>query len=254
MNVADLAHHIDARFPFSAAAPWDPVGIQIGWPDKPAGSVAVCHEVTDAVATRAERDRIDTIVTYHPLLFTPTQRLVAAPSAEGRALRLARNGTSLVVVHTALDAADPGTGNAALTHLGFATSGAFGADDADAAPLGRYAVLDSPVDTAAMLVLLEGRLATPIRVADSGTSIRRLGILPGSGSSFLAEAAEVVDAVVTGDVSHHRASDARARGLTVFDAGHSATERPGIAALYAAVCTEVPTAVHWDDDPTPWER
>ena len=150
--------------------------------------------------------------------------------------------------------AAPGTGDAALVHLGFSTSGSFGTDDADAAPLGRYADLDSEVDTAAMLVLLEGRLATPIRVADAGTPIRRLGILPGSGSSFLEEAAGLVDAVVTGDVSHHQASAALARGLTVFDAGHSATERPGIASLYAAVSAEVPTAVHWDDDPTPWER
>jgi hypothetical protein len=41
--------------------------------------------------------------------------------------------------------------------------------------------------------------------------------------------------------------------LASMDAGHASTERPGVAALYSAVCEEVDSAVHPDDDPTPWE-
>lgn len=67
------------------------------------------------------------------------------------------------------------------------------------------------------------------------------------------EAAQIADVLITGDVSHHSASAAKAHGLMIIDAGHAATERPGIAALYAAVCEEVGEAIHLSDDPTPWE-
>ena len=39
-------------------------------------------------------------------------------------------------------------------------------------------------------------------------------------------------AFVVGEIHHHEILDAAARGLWVLDAGHHATEQPGITALY----------------------
>lgn len=254
MIVADLADILDERLSFDRAPDWDPVGLTIGWPDAPVGRVAVCHEITEVIVDRAERDGLDTVVAYHPLLFTPPASLLAGPTAAGRALRLARIGCSVIVVHTALDMASPGTADAAIEALGLTTSGSFACEAPDTPPFGRWAELGDPLDARELGRLVEGRFGDAARIADAGVPITRVGVLPGSGGSFLDQAHGVVDAVVTGDVSHHRASAARAAGVTVIDIGHSATERAGVESLYAAVREAVPSAEHWKDDPTPWER
>jgi putative NIF3 family GTP cyclohydrolase 1 type 2 len=76
----------------------------------------------------------------------------------------------------------------------------------------------------------------PPRVSgDSDRPLSRIAVVPGSGADFLLTAAGMADAMVTGDVSHHRAVAALDAGLAVVDPGHIATERPGLAALVATV-------------------
>ena len=72
--------------------------------------------------------------------------------------------------------------------------------------------------------------------------------MPGSGSSYIgAAAAAGADVLVTGDVSHHRMVEASDRGLSIIDAGHVATERPGMRRLYDLVAGIVPEAVNLTD-------
>src|SRR5262245_31118911 len=95
--ISDVLAAIAARAPFERAAEWDPVGLSLGDAHAPVRRIAVCHEVTEAVVAELERAPVDLLVTYHPLLFRPTTRLVAGPTPEGRALRLARAGVALAV-------------------------------------------------------------------------------------------------------------------------------------------------------------
>jgi dinuclear metal center YbgI/SA1388 family protein len=111
-TVASIVDALGARAPWAKAAPWDPVGLQIGDPAAPVRTVALCHEVTEDVVDAVEDDPPGLLITYHPLLFRPTARLVAGATPTGRALRLARAGIALVVVHTNLDVADGGCADA----------------------------------------------------------------------------------------------------------------------------------------------
>lgn len=256
MHVADLVDRLDYRFPFEGAAEWDVVGLQIGWPQAELGRVGVCHEVTEAVADACAVDAITTLVSYHPLLFRPSIALVESPTPEGRALRLARLGTSLIVVHTAYDTAMPGTGDALLEALGLDSHGArrWAEEDGqgECSP-GRLVQLTSPMAGDELVSVVSAKLDVAVRSTGADRAIRTIAVLPGSGGSHAMEAAQIADVLITGDVSHHSASAAKAHGLMIIDAGHAATERPGIAALYAAVCEEVGEAIHLSDDPTPWE-
>ncbi len=89
------------------------------------------------------------------------------------------------------------------------------------------------------------------------TEISRVAVVPGSGGDFLSAARALgADAVVTGDVSHHRIVAARDRGLSVVDPGHIPTERPGMGSLVSrvelAVAGEAAVVDLTDADPTPW--
>lgn len=99
-------------------------------------------------------------------------------------------------------------------------------------------------------------LETDVRFAgEAGEEVRRVAVVPGSGSSLIADAATRADVLVTGDVSHHRAREALDRGLAIIDAGHIPSERPGLKALYAAIEARF-DAVHdlAQHDPYPWRK
>jgi dinuclear metal center YbgI/SA1388 family protein len=99
-------------------------------------------------------------------------------------------------------------------------------------------------------------LAVQVRVAgDLARPVVRVAVVPGAGSSLLgAAAATGADVLVTGDVSHHRAREALGLGLAVVDAGHAATERPGMQKLYSLVSEMFTNTIDLTHmDPSPWE-
>lgn len=255
MLVADIHRFLDERFPFADAAEWDPVGLQLGDMDHEAELVAVAHEVTDDVVESALSGGVATIVSYHPLLFDPVTAIVAGRAPSGRALRLLHSGISLLVVHTAMDAAPAGTGDALLTSFGIQTAGSFAeTEDGSDCWIGRFGSLPQPTTASSLAELISKQLVAPVRIAgDPGSMLEVVAAVPGSGSSFIEEAAGLADAYVTGDVSHHGAQSAVDSGLVVLDAGHVPTERPGVESLYDAVRDVAPDAVFITSDPHPWE-
>jgi dinuclear metal center YbgI/SA1388 family protein len=125
-TVSDILRRLDAHAPAASSAAWDPAGLQLGDPTAQVETVAVCHEVTSAVVEAVEAAKPDLVVTYHPLLFHPSNRLVAGRSAQGRAWRLIRAGVSLAVAHTSFDAAPGGTSDALASALGLVDLKPFG--------------------------------------------------------------------------------------------------------------------------------
>ena len=115
MRLTDV---LNSLIPDNKAAGWDPVGIQIGDPAAEVGSIAVCHEVSEEVVDRIVEDPPDAVIAYHPLLFRPVTSLIAGSSPGGRALRMARTGVNLAVVHTAFDVAPGGTADALAAAVG----------------------------------------------------------------------------------------------------------------------------------------
>jgi dinuclear metal center YbgI/SA1388 family protein len=336
------------------------VGLQLGDPEAPARTVALCHDVTEAVVEALEREPVDLLVAYHPLLYRPTRSLVAGRTPAGRALRLARRGIALAVVHTNFDVARGGAADALAealeleeiagfaplhpqdsrklvtfvpaadadrvldaladagggrignyTHCSWRTEGTGtffagpGSDPAvgergalnreaevrlevvvpaareaaavaalraahpyeepafdlyrrrgEAGLLGRIGRAQPGTTLASLAQLVREALGSAaLRVAGAGTrSIERVAVLPGAGAGRLEEAwAARADAVVTGDIDHHRARAALDLGLCLLDPGHAATERPGLSRLLvwvAALGVEMRSFL--DLDPDPW--
>ena len=358
--ISEVLAAIAARAPFERAAEWDSVGLTLGDPRAPARRIAVCHEVTEAVVADVERAPVDLLVTYHPLLFRATTRLVAGPTPEGRALRLVRAGIALAVAHTNFDVAEGGAADALAEALGLDEVEGFGplfgaparklvtfvpggAADAlleslaaaGAGRIGNYShcsfrsegtgtflggegsapvagrrgelarepevrleVVVPPAREAEVVAALlrahpyeepaydlyerrgeahaAGRIGRPAhplalgelveRVADAlgGPALRvagdlerdaaRIAVVPGSGEDFLCAARDAgADVLVSGDLRHHAVRGALDRGLAVIDAGHAATERPGVERLLALVAAQgVETRSALDLDCDPW--
>jgi dinuclear metal center YbgI/SA1388 family protein len=112
----------------------------------------------------------------------------------------------------------------------------------DAGFVGRIGTAPPATTVAGVVERVRSSLGGVVRVAGEPTRpVERLAVVPGSGGGMISAAGDAgADAVVTGDVGHHRARAALDRGIAVIDPGHAATERPGVARLYAAVAALVP--------------
>lgn len=141
--------------------------------------MAVCHEVTDAVVERMQEYPSSLLVAYHPLLFSPTRRVVAGTGPVGRAFRLLKAGVALAIVHTAFDVVPNGTAAALAEALGLAKVRGFGmAEPASSIKVVAY-VPESAVDSVRKAMTDAGGGQIGPR---SGCSFRCDGIV-----SFIAE-------------------------------------------------------------------
>jgi dinuclear metal center YbgI/SA1388 family protein len=122
--------------------------------------------------------------------------------------------------------------------------------------IGRIGILDHPTSLATFSELVSGALTTSVRCSgDRNQTVSRVAVLPGSGSSFMAEAAAAgADVFVSGDLGHHPTRVAQDLGMSTIDAGHAATELPGVAQLLAVTRSLVPEAIDLTDDAIPWKE
>lgn len=109
-SVGDWLDLVDTRWPWTTAADWDVVGLQVGARDWPVRRVLVSLDVTPGVVEEAAAQPDTLVLAHHPLLFRPLERLTP-DSASGRtALAAARAGVAIAAAHTNLDIAADGTG------------------------------------------------------------------------------------------------------------------------------------------------
>ncbi len=153
MQVKDVIAAVDRLAPFDLAEPWDHVGLQVGSPgdelpaagatgDGGAGDsaratpvVLVALEVDDAVLDEARRLGAAVVVSHHPLIFDPLERLSDDSLAGRLALRAAREGVAVIAAHTSLDKARGGIADVVAELLGIEAAAPLAPAAADALKL-----------------------------------------------------------------------------------------------------------------------
>ena len=151
-------------------------------------------------------------------------------------MRLLRAGVNVVVAHTDFDAAPGGAADSLAMAIGLANPTPFGADEDEGVPdIGR--VGDYQGSLADLTDVVTRVLGSPAPRVSGNLSqpVSRVAVIPGSGSDFISQAVPLADALITGDVGHHKAVAALDAGLSVIDPGHIATERPGMTSLVAMI-------------------
>lgn len=108
MLVSDLISLLDGLAPLSLAGPADNCGLLVGASDARVERVLVALEATSEVLDEAETLGCDTLLTHHPVLYTPVRSLVDARPRERLLRRLMQRSMNLLAWHTNLDAAPSG--------------------------------------------------------------------------------------------------------------------------------------------------
>jgi dinuclear metal center YbgI/SA1388 family protein len=235
MKCADLCDRLDDELDTAAYADVDASanGLQVGPGATPVDHVGFAVDAAVETIDRAAEAGADLLVTHHGIVWGGLDRVT------GRSYRriapLVEADLALYVSHLPLDGHRT-LGNAAgvADVLDLDTRAPFGAVGNQY--IGQRGQTPSPQSPAEIRDLLDGALDTrdrPVQVLDFGPStIRDVAVVTGSGADWLEEAAAAeADALVTGEGKGKLYHQAREVGVTVFLAGHYATETFGVRAL-----------------------
>jgi len=213
------------------------------------GKIAASVDASEVVIQRAVEAGVDVLLVHHGLFWDGLRPVT------GRRFRklklLLDHGIALYSVHLPLDG-HAEVGNAALL------AGALGLGALE--PFGEYKGVS---------IGWSGRLAVPkareefaddlaevlggsVRTIEGGeATVAHVGVVTGSGGSFLEDAVDArLDALVTGEASHHTYVDANELGVNVFLGGHYATETFGVKALATHLAERFSLEWAFIDEPT----
>ncbi len=272
MTGQEFIRYLSDLAPLSLAEEWDNVGLLMGNSQRNVQRVLTCLTLTADVAAEAVRERVDLIVTHHPILFRPIQRLTADDSQGRMLLELARAEVLVYSPHTAFDSALTGVNQQLAELFGLTeilplrpTMAAAEelqqpySQSAGGTGTGRFGRLETAVSLEEFARQVRAALNAP-QLAYVGEGARRVatvGCACGAAAEMLRDAWRLgCDVLVTGEARFHACLEARALGIGLIVAGHYQTERPAIENLVFQIKEVFPKIDVWasriESDPVSW--
>jgi len=225
----DIVDLLEEIAPTRLAESWDNPGLQVGSYSQEVERIFMALDPT-LKALRAASDRhAQLLLTHHPLLFSPLSQIEIDVYPGNVVFEAVKNLISVVTAHTNLDVASGGINDILAELLGLRHVAALKKiEDMEGVGLGRIG--DLPETRMLREVAEDIRqifgCETPRWVGQADAYVRRIAIVGGSGGSLASLAAEKgADLLITGDVGHHHAMEARSMGIALMDAGHFNTEK-----------------------------
>ena len=229
MLVQDVFNFVDGLAPYETQDSFDNSGLLLGNPSWEVRGIHVAMDVTSSVIDEAIARGANLIVTHHPVMFSARKRLVETDSEARLICRMIRHEIALIAAHTNLDQAPGGINDVLARTIGLTsiTGEAYV----------RVGELPQPMTAEAFALKAGEALHSVVRLmGDPDRMIRRVAVTSGAGSESVPDALALgADAFLTGEAKHHHALEAVESGMVVLEAGHHATEEPGIFALADAL-------------------
>lgn len=229
LTVQQVYDFINERAPFETQVAYDNSGLLVGHPNNEVTGIHFALDVTNNVIDEAIAHGANLIVTHHPMMFSPIKRLVETDYQARLLCRLIRAGISLISAHTNLDQAAGGVNDVLAQCIGLT--------DIQGEGFVRVGTLPSPMTAGELAASISAALGDVVRVmGDASAQVEKVGMCSGAGADeWPAAAAMGAQAFLTGEAKHHIALEAADRGVVLLEAGHHATEEPGIFALAKAL-------------------
>lgn len=228
MTNRDIYEMINETAPFETCEPWDNSGLLAGSMEGEVNGILCALDISERVVEEAKRLGANLIVSHHPILFGGRKNL-REDDTEGRMLAdLIRSRISVISAHTNLDKSDEGVNKALADRLEIENIHTI--DEQGYVRMGeiREMTLKEFAEKA------EKQLASRVRVyGQADKKIRRVCVCGGAGGEFAKACfAAGADAYVTGEMRYHDCLDLARAGFATLQAGHDASEKFAVDALY----------------------
>ena len=209
--------------------------------------ICAAVDASDVAIEAAVAANAHLLIVHHGLFWEGLRPLTGR--RRRKVARLIQGDLGLYSAHLPLDG-HPEVGNCILLAraLGIEPNGRFASFQGH--NVGWWGELDA--DLSEVIDRAQTLLGGPVRALGTGPArVERIGVVTGSGASFLEEAAQLgLDTLVTGEGAHHTAIDAAELGMNLVLGGHYATETFGVRALAEHLGERFGLEQHFLDVPT----
>lgn len=232
MRCSEIMAALEQLAPAAYACDWDNPGLLAGRKEKEVKKVMIALDATDEVVDLAIEQKVDFLLTHHPLIFRPLKKVNDEDFISRRILRLIQADISYVAMHTNFDCAPGCMADLAADLLDIQNGvplEVMGEQDGVNFGIGKAGVLESGMSLKRLAELVKTTFGLPFvtvyGMAEQTEPVTRIAVSPGSGQSMIKYAlAAGSQVLVTGDIGHHEGIDAVANGLAIIDAGHYGLE------------------------------
>ena len=225
VNLVDITEKLEKAYPLCYACSWDNAGLIVGNKDKMVSTVLMALDFDIEVAKEAKECGAQLILTHHPIMFSPINK-ITSDTPIGRALLfLIENGIALYSAHTNLDCAPEGINDYLVNLYGFKNMQHTDIEDGKAFGLGRISELETPMTLKELSKHIGGKLGLDYinYIGRDDAIIKTAFTCSGSGGSLIS-ADKNADVFITGDIKYSAAREFHEQGLNVIYAGHYDTE------------------------------
>lgn len=214
-TVKDIYSFLDSIAPFSTSAPWDNTGLLVGDENKNVKKVMISLDVTDDVIDQATKEKVDLVITHHPVIFDP----VKSVTSDTLLYKAVSSGLSFISSHTCLDIAKDGVNDCLANAVGIKNIESIEED----VFLKLGEIEEKSEDE--FVAILKDKLSCNVLYNSTGNKIKKVAFCSGSGGDLWELAKEIeADALLTGEAKYHEFLDASFNNISIFACGHFETE------------------------------
>lgn len=227
MLIDELLKIINTYLPRRTAIEGDKIGLQIQSGKTEVYNILITLEITDKIINEALDNKIDCIITFHPLIYNPLENITESNRVGFLTTKLIQNSIAVISVHTTFDAYIEGTSKIFCDALGLDFSSFLVENkDLQGYGIGVISYSKEPIKAIDFIENIQNVCYSPIKYCLGKTdNIQKIGIVGGSGSNYIEIAIENnCDAYVCSDITYHKFHLAKGR-IWLIDVGHYEMEQ-----------------------------
>lgn len=226
MKIFDVCSEIESYAPLNLAEDFDNVGLIVGNSDEDVTGVILTLDVDMAVAQEAKALGANLIVSHHPLIFEPVNKINNSSPIGRLLLYLIENRIAVYSAHTNLDSAKGGLNDILAGLAGIEDCVPLTGEDKESG-IGRIGKAQAGTTVEMLAERLKAVFGLPyIRFTGDGQrEAERVALCTGSGGSLVGDAIRNgAQVYITGDMKYHGVRDAVDSGIDIIELGHYDSE------------------------------
>ena len=240
---------------------WDNTGFQVGDENASINKILIALDLDRKVLDKAIEENYEMIISHHPLIFKPLNKITAENHKENLLLDLIKNNIVVYNAHSNLDLAHNGVSHTLANKLQMFNTRPIKMiyeDEKHSHGYGQIGEINSS-SKSHLVNLIKKELTTDslIIYGHIPKSVTKIAVCGGSGGDFILDAhLQGAQVYITGDIKYHDAQGAFELGLAIIDAGHYNTEKIILPVIKEYLNNNLKSSIHLeviDESSIPYE-
>ncbi len=220
--LSELLAFFESVAPKALAEGYDNVGLLVEGVTEEIDTVVLALDADEETVCAAEAMGAQLVVTHHPIMFRPVNRLTEEEGGQRTIRRLLQKGIGLFSLHTNFDSAENGLCDAFLDSFGDFTKRASFAGTADG--IGRIGKLDKPCTLGELLARGKEAFSPDHEIRYVGKAdsvVETVAVCNGGGGDMLFDAYSLgAQVYISGEFKHHHARFAVENNMNLIQIDH----------------------------------